>query len=174
MLMCWYEFLWVYYYFSHLKSVYSSGLPCIVGLELRSCRTKAPSAVGGGGGARPSRDSWGRVRLALQGACLPASYLAGGGEPGVLWLQREEKRHPCLSVALCCRLLLPWVLDQRSLGNHTAFLQTSTSPVSPSFFLGFRVLLSSFVYNFQSYLLAFRGHIREKWAYPILIETQKV
>ena len=107
--MCWYEFLWVYYYFSHLlKSVYSSGLPCIVGSELRSCGTKAPSAVGGGGGLdRGSHDSCGRVRLALQGACLPASYVAGGGEPGVLWLQREEKHHPCLSVALCCRLLLP-------------------------------------------------------------------
>lgn len=125
-----------------------SGLPCIVGLELRSCCINTPCAVGGGQGLdRGSQDSWGRARLALQGACLPASYVAGGEEPGVLYpcpLATERKKcHPCLLVALCCGLLLPLVLGQRSLRNHSAFLQTSTSPVSPSFYLGFRVLLSS-------------------------------
>ena len=116
--------------------------------------TKEPRTVGGGRGW-PCRGP----------AYLPATWL---GERNlvsatpVLWLQTEEKHHACLSVALSCRLLLPLLLDQRSLGNHTAFLQTSTSPVSPCFSLGFRVLLSSSVYNFWGYLLVFRGHIREK------------
>ena len=42
--------------------------------------------VEAGGLDRGSQDSWGRARLAQQGACLPASYVAGGEEPGVLYL----------------------------------------------------------------------------------------
>lgn len=85
--------------------------------------------------------------------------------PG-LWLKREVRNvfRPCLLVVLSCSLLWPLsprpMADKGSLGSHTAFPQVSSQP--PSFFPGFRVLLSFSVDNFQGYLVAVRGHSREK------------
>lgn len=128
-----------------------SGLPCVVGPELRSCCTIAPCAVGGGRGAGPRLPGQLGEGEAGPAGGLPTCQLRGWGRgtwcplplSSVLWLQRERNVIHVSRWLCVAGLLLPLVLDQRSLWNHSAFLQTSTSPVSPSFLLGFRFLLSS-------------------------------